>query len=1835
MNHPAWQASKSVTPHTMSTITRKLLSASAFLMLSLTAFAQDMSVATGGPFTPQNLISNIFLGEGVEVLDIQFNGNPQSVGFFNQAQDEIGIDRGIVMSTGFAASNAGTGVDQVGDDFSNSNMGTNLADPDLLAITGGVEVNDLVRYTITFIPISDTLRFNYIFGSEEYPEYACSNFNDVFGFFISGPGINGPFTNNAENIALLPGTDLPVTINNLNSGTVGSNGSIGNCTPPEGSLDYSEFYNDNDNSNNQPVFDGFSNVFTAEAVVQPCSTYTIKLVIADVSDGAFDSGVFLEAKSFGTGSLNVEAATVSLDGSVAEGCAEGLLTFSLPGPVESDYPIDYQILGSAENGVDYAFIPSDLFIPAGDSTISIPIIAFEDGIDEGEETILIDVQRDPCNRDTIPILIRENPLIPADLGPDVQLCLGDSLELMGELPVPLPPPPSFTSTSPISIPANPPNVQLFSPVTAIGVIPPTLGPGVIQSVCIDSFNHRWIDDMDFFLIGPNDQFMELATDVGADGGNALGQDFFIDMCFTPEATTNINTLPVSDLPFTGSWAPEGVWSDLYGDDKNSNGTWQLLMIDDTPSAGGTLHSWTITFNPVYEITYEWQPAAGLSCADCPNPVATPDTTTTYILNATDSYGCTTSDTITVEVIEGPEAPALNCANVTGSSVTVDWEEVAGATGGYEVSVDGGPWMPANGPSDHTVNNLGFLTDVTIEVRGVGDCPGFSSTITCQTLDCVPPNVTLLDTTPITCNGGSDGGVEVSASGTVGPYQFALNGVENTTGIFNGLAAGTYQVAVVDGANCGTTLSITVTEPAPLEIIGQITPVSCKDAADGAIALELPAPNGPYSFNWEGLGTDSLQTGLSAGDYPVAITDVTGCVALDTLTVPEPDSLLATAMVTDISCAGDSSGVVSLDLTGGTLPYQIAYDGGLVAVSDSSVVTEIPAGSYAANIQDANGCTLSVPFEIQEPAPLTLQLSGTDALCADSLSGRAVVVPGGGTAGYSYLWRNDGALIGTDSIIAEVPAGTYTLELTDANGCLVTDSISIGEPDSIAYELLPFPASCAGLSDGGVEVNASGGTGTLIYSWSDIGAGPEDRDDLSSGTYFLTITDDNNCTVADSFSVTQPEILLNTTETTPTQCNGDASGTATVTPAGGTGPYTYLWADGQQDSIATGLLSGPIEVTVTDANGCTALDTVVVAEATELTLSFAPNDPLCQGTPTGSITVTPEGGAGGYTFAWSDQQSTATASNLLAGTYTLTLTDANGCTLTDSVTLQDPEALSSSTNSTMATCLPEPDGSATVVVGGGTPGYEYEWSNGQTVPVAQGLDEGMYMVTVSDANDCAIVDTAYVDGIPELGLDFTTAQTSCNGAADGSIAITPSGGDGNYTYSWSNGLPAQPDQTGLESGIYGMTLTDGLGCEVTASITVAQPSAIVITADVDRVTCSGGEDGQIALTVTGGTPPYTTTWSNGAMGLNIDNLGLGTYTATVRDANNCVATLDVAVAESSPISLSSGMTEVECFGERSGGASINVSGGLPPYTYLWSNGGTDSLITGVAAGAYTVSITDAANCTQTETIVIEQPDTALTATVEGLDVSCFGDRDGRIEIAAAGGTPTYRYSIDGGAFFSGNSTFIGLDPGTYDVQVTDANGCRFFAEDAVVGEPDEIIVDLGGTQSINYGDTVRINPEITGGLSPFGFEWFPKDSSVLSCFRCSAPLATVEFQRSIQVIVTDIAGCTGEDIMTLYAKKFRPVELPTGFTPNGDGNNDVLNVLAREDIEVDILTFRIFNRWGELIFERKDIQPNQPAEGWDGDYRGAPAQPGVYLWVVEVEYADGLTEVFKGQTTLIR
>lgn len=1788
------------------------------------AAAQDLTVQSGPPWNPENLITNVFLGDGVEVLGVTFNGESTAVGYFADGDEDIGINRGIVMTTG-AATGAG-GVNNPGANQASVNNGSGTQNNDLNTIASPFSTNDVAEYIITFVPISDTLRFNYSFASEEYPEFACSNYNDVFGFFISGPGINGPYENNAENIAIIPDTDLPVTINNVNSGMVGASGTIGNCTPPNGSLAYSEFYVNNNGSNSLPIYDGLTTVLTAEAVVMPCSTYTIRLAIADVSDGIYDSGVFLEAKSFGTGTLEVDVATISLDGTIAEGCTEGVLSFSTARPVEADLPIDYTILGSAENGVDYEFIPPDLFIPAGDSVVSVPIIAFDDGLVEGTEFILVDVQRDVCNRDTFRIPISDNLLVPPELGPDTTICPGDTVLLDGTLDIDLPPPPSFTNNNTLII--EPANTEIYSDIDVFGVQPFTLGPESILSVCIDNLEHNWVDDLQIFLISPGGQVLELVTDIGNSG------DDFIGTCFTPEATIRITDLTAADMPFTGEWAPEGVWSDLWDGENPTNGTWQLLLRDKFTPDVGILTSWTITFNSVYQVDYAWTPSAGLSCDDCPDPIATPDTTTTYILEATDSYGCSVYDTITINVLDQLDAPLISCDNVTGNSITVVWDDIPGSFG-YEVNVNNMGWEPANsGGSSHTISGLDYNEEVTIEVRGIGDCPGAIATITCMTLDCEAPQATL-NTTAVSCADESDGSLIVNANGGLPPYTFEISdgSPSNTTGEFFNLPAGEYTLTLTDDANCGQTISFTIPEPEPLEVEPvSLSPLSCNGADDGSATIIISGGNGPYSFLWDNGQQDSIATNLDGGLTLIQVTDAQGCESTVEINIEEPALLELSFTGQDVSCGGASDGSLSTAITGGTEPYTYTWSTNAGNTSEPDL-TDLAGDEYFLTITDANGCIIDTSYVINEDPPLSLSFSVQNASCNDASDGSVLAdVQGGtGTGTYTYSWLDlsNGINPNFEEQLDDQSSGMYELVVTDANGCSIIDTATIDAPQPLSAELTSTPPNCVGVADGQASLEVTGGTPPYNYIWSDIGLDDESRDDLAETPYQVIIIDDNGCELIVDIDLEDPSPIELQTDQTEVSCDGGDDGTATVTASGGSGGYTYEWEDGQTDATATGLPQGTYNVEVTDMNGCVATTSIEVSSNTPIELSIDGNDPLCTGTATGTGSVTPSGGTPPYSYNWSSGETNATASQLIAGSNSVTVTDANDCTAIIQLSLNDPQALSTSTTSSTVGCFGSPDGEVSVNVNGGQPPYSYNWDNGQTTATATGLAQGVYNVTVTDANGCTIEDNAEVMTPPEIELSISGTDIDCNGNTNGNIQLEVTGGEPPYTYNWNTSIPSIPNPQNLGAGSYQVTVEDSNGCTETISIDLSQPAALQASSRNQLISCADSADGAIDLVVSGGQGPYEYFWSNGANTQDLENLPEGDYNVLVVDANGCQLNYEVSLSAPNPLVVSFDIQDVECYGDSDGMITANVSGGVNPITVDWAAGSSNRTIEGLAAGTYAIQISDANGCILETEAIVEQPDAPIGAQLTPVDVSCFGESDGIISVEAAGGTPFYTYSLDN-EIFSGSSNLIGLSPGTYNVYIQDANGCIFLSDPVSIAEPEPTEVSLGSDFSIPYGDTAMLNAITRGTNGTVFYDWTPIDTS---CFNCPELAVFLDYQTSYRVRITDENGCTDEDVVTVTVEKDFRVDVPTGFTPNGDNVNDRL--LVHGPSGTIVRSFRVFDRWGELIYEDTDFDVNDPNRGWNGQFRDEDASSGVYIWTVSVEYEDGFEEQLKGHTTLIR
>ncbi len=1372
-----------------------LLSFLGLLAFSIASKAQSLQVtdAVNGPYNPQSLISNVFLGAGVEVTSIQFNGDPLAVGYFSGGSAAIGLDRGILLTNGNASQ-----VELDGIDFADVDNAGGSSEPSLDAIATD-PINDVAVYTITFIPNSDTLRFRYCFASEEYPEFACSTFNDIFGFFIQGPGYP-VFTN----IAKIPNTNLPVSINNIHP----VNPNFPPCPPVN-----LQYYNDNDNSNFQPVYDGYTDVFTALAVVTPCQPYTIKLAIADVDDDRLDSGVFLEAKSFGTSALFANVVTPSSDGVLAEGCTPGEVTFTIPDYRAQNYNVIYNVFGSATPGLDYPAIPNNLFIPAGQLSITVPINALEDNMVEPLESIGIAVQVDPCNWDTIYLYIRDK-ILQAPILNDTSVCVANTpVQFDATVQTPVSNPPTFTNQTDITIPNN--GSPINSSINVFGVQPSTIGPGVIRSVCIN-VDHDQIEDVDVYLISPGGIVLELTTDNGGDGNDYTGT------CFTAAASTLISFpgpfAPPSAAPFTGDWLPEGPWSDLWGEP--TNGNWRLRISDDElVNVGGQLLDWSITFEPEYNVTYTWSPATGLSCTDCPNPIATVPQTTAYAVTVTDSYGCTVADNIALSVgVFTPSTSILQDIKCFGQSGSIQ----AAAPGNNAYS-----W--SNGQNTATISNLGPGTyTVTVTSQGASCTSTASVTLT-------QPDELFATASPhaVTCFGLSTGTAAVYPTGGIAPYTFMWSNGLQVDSISN-LLPGPYTVTVTDANGCQEIANMNVGEPTAIQILTALNrSPSCFGLSDGQLTTYAVGGTTPFDFVWNTGQINQGITNITAGIYTVTATDGNGCSQVSTITVTEPPVLTSFATPQEVKCFDKNTGAFHVDAAGGTPPYSANWTGPNGYVGNGLNPINLFAGQYSATVTDAHGCSNVLTAQLNQPTELVAALPEiADTICFFGANGTATVLASGGTSPYAYLWDANSQ---TSQMATGLASNEYHVTITDANGCTTTGKTFVMQQQ----ELNTFGQAQASGCHNGFD-----GTAAVISIY--YGATPANLNDFSftwnttpqqvglnatglqgGQTYILTATDVLGCTATASVPVGNPlQLETSVTGISNVECNGDATGRASAQADGGTPPYTWFWNGGTNpsDSVALGLKAGIYRVTITDSHGCPGTASVTIAEPPLLKVTTTPTAVKCFGESSGSALATPSGGTPPYQFVWASGVQTSSIQDLVAGFYTLTVTDANGCTTPGSVEVGQPsEAVGGSASMEEPTCNGGHDGRILMTATGGTPPYRYGLDNNPVngSPNQIGIVAGTYVPKIVDKNGCELTlapivvtqpDPVLVDLGPDIHIVF---------GQDTQLLALVQNAVGLVQYAWSQEDSiwlscldcSNPSVYALEFPTYfNIVVTDSMGCQ---------------------------------------------------------------------------------------------------------------------------------------------------------------------------------------------------------------------------------------------------------------------------------------------------------------------------------------------------------------------------------------------------------------------------------------
>jgi len=1076
---------------------------------------------------------------------------------------------------------------------------------------------------------------------------------------------------------------------------------------------------------------------------------------------------------------------------------------------------------------------------------------------------------------------------------------------------------------------------------------------------------------------------------------------------------------------------------------------------------------------------------------------------------------------------------------------------------------------------------------------------------------------------------------------------------------------TYFVTATDGYGCVQRDTITV------GVVNDISAptVSCEstalneitfswDQVDNFTEYEINVTLNGSSSGWQGpiTGLSYVVNGLSNNDeVSIEVRVNTGGASLNCVVETGTSSCIynnctlisALTSTTNVFCNGGNNGSALVTAQSMEMPINYFLDGSPIGQASGSF-NGLSAGNHTIAVVDAAGCADTLAFTLTEPALLTIPLQITQQVsCHNGNNGLISATPQGGNGNYILTW-NGPATPNPNG----VPSGTYFVTVTDNLGCFATNSIVLPNPPQLSVMLLADAPNCFNIADGSMEAIATGGTGTIAYNWSPTLSSQPIQQNLAAGNYCVTATDQNGCTATACATIAFPtQLAITSITTSPADCFGNNTGSAIVQVSGGTpvpgGDYNYAWNDPiqQVSDTAVFLFAGNYSVTVTDNNGCQVTGQTSVTQPAQLVAGIVAVDARCFGESSGSATVTPAGGVGPYTVLWENGLSSTTITNLATNAYDVTVTDANGCQAQGLADVGQPDSpVSVAVSQTFTGCFGANDNEASAMPSGGTGfGYTFIWSNTQTGPTAVNLAPGAQSVSITDSNGCAASAQVDLSDWADIAINIIALEPTCFGDANGQMGINVfSGGAGtannasDYTFNWSNNGSGVTIQN-LAGGVtYSVTVSDLQGCSKVFSRPLNQPPDITFGFTHTDVACNAGADGTATVvnvqgSLVGG---YTYLWSGNAGSqttVTAGNLSAGLYFVTVSDAVGCNSAGQVQVGQPTALSISMATEDEPCFGNAVGSVTATVSGGVPGYTYAWSGQQqTAATLANLPAGVYTVTAQDANGCQITANAEVLQPE-PISVAIATKPVDCFNLRNGSITVVPQGGTGPYQYSLDNNTY-GGSGTLIGLQGGEYTIYVRDRNGCMLIDKATVVSPP-EFIVDAGVDTIITIGDLINLSASSVNGAGEVLYTWYAPYDNTLSCTECPNPMVLATNTITFELYGEDENGCEDNDFVNVFIRKPRVLAVPTGFTPNGDGTNDRLLVHGQEGTIIRM--FRLYDRWGELLYEARDFEVNDANIGWDGSFSGKMMNGGVYLWYVDAEYADGVREVFKGQTTLIR
>ena len=1145
---------------------------------------------------------------------------------------------------------------------------------------------------------------------------------------------------------------------------------------------------------------------------------------------------------------------------------------------------------------------------------------------------------------------------------------------------------------------------------------------------------------------------------------------------------SISTVPLA-TNYTWSLNPTSAGTIAFNGLSTTSVNWPVN------SPGGTAELCVRPSNGCYasadttcvEITIVPKPTATLSgsgqvCAGAATPVSLSVAFTgtgpwnfVYAVNGTAQPPITTSDNpyqlnvtqpgsyslVSVNTVAGTCTGTISgSANITQVTVTPTVQLTNAScglsNGGINLSVSGGTapysflWS-----TGETTEDLSMIPGGSYSVT-VTDATGCTGTVNATVLDnIVSFTLSSTITANTTCNGGN-GAITVTVNPT-GTYTYEWS-TTATTNAITGLLPGSYEITVSAGGTCTQTATYVVPDQPNTPTLSFITTPSTCELNNGAISMTISGGVTPYTILWDNNATSQNLSSLLAGTYQVTVTGANGCSVTGEATVGNnnPPFSVNANIIANTNCNGIGTGAVSLSVSpSGFYTYSWSPTGGTA----SGLVGLLP-GTYSVTVSAGGACTTTLDIEIpNEPnIPETyFELLGGPT-CGQS-NGNINFAPSNGVEPYTYIWSNG---VTTQDNYG-IPAGDYFVTVTGANGCSDVGFYSVpDETIDINVSSNVFDnTSCTNSGNGLINLTVT--PTNVTYLWSNA-ATTQDISGLLPGTYTVTINAGGTCFSIESFTVEDntefPDLSL---ETTNPVC-GASNGSINLDVFGGQSPLSYSWSNSANTQDINGLAPGDYYVTVTSSLGCSTVASAnLFNEATTLTVSGAVFENTSCSNPNGSIFVDvfPEGYT--YFYNWSNGASTQNLSSVGTGSYTVTVTLGNCLAVETIEMVTNAVAPTVSVSTSTATCG-QNTGTATATAAGGVAPYSYSWSNTGTNATASNLAPGNYQVTVTGANGCTVVGTGTVDNtnVPLVPTAVVTANNSCvsgNGSVD--LSVAPAG---NYSYTWSNAATAE-DLSNLSSGIYTVTVSAGPTCSATASFTVTSSTSEPVISSVITAAICGQSDGAINLTVTGGTTPYTYLWSNMATTEDLSAIPSGLYSVTVSASNGCTASANFTVANnSSTFSLAGNATPLTNCQNNNGAVDLQITP-AGPYGIEWSNMATSEDLSGLAAGTYTVTVTQTGSCTASITFTVEDQ-RLLPSLLSVVTPEICGLSNGAINLIVNGGTAPLSINWSNSAV---SEDLTALPGGIYSVTVSDVNGCSDVLTDTVPNNP------------INFSTTVNVVP----------------------------------------------------------------------------------------------------------------------------------------------------------------